>query len=472
MAPRGGESGRMSERTRSGHVLVLGLGLSGFAAAELALLQGKAVTVLDAGDSDLLRERAAQLRNREAVVHLDWHRQTLPAAVDLAVISPGIHPDSVLGRLAAQLDCPLLSELEYGFLHTSCPLIAITGTNGKTTTTELVTACLRHIGQRVLAAGNIGLPLCEAARKSAGLDLLVVEVSSFQLEHCTHFAPLAATLLNLSPDHLDRYPDLEPYARAKARLFQRMPLASRVVLREDLLLLPAIACALPRDGSHPQVFAAWPSLRADYCVREDGMLMHRGADGRARPLLNQERLRLRGLHNVENVLAAIALCEAAGFPFAAFASALERFTPSRHRIEPVAMHGGVQFINDSKATNPDSVIRALETVAPAPPGRVILIAGGLDKGLDFTPLKPWLARCVRQVCLIGKCREQLARQWKDTVYCKEFVSLAAAVDDAVASAAPGDVVLLSPGCASMDMFANYAERGNAFCDLVKRRTGA
>lgn len=451
-------------------VLVLGLGLSGCAAAELALLQGAAVTVLDTGGSDALQERADMLRARGAAVHLEWHRDAAPAAADLVVLSPGIHPSSPLGRLADTLGCPVISELEYGFWHASCPVVAITGTNGKTTTTELVAACLRQAGRRVLAAGNIGLPLCEAARKSAALDLLVVEVSSFQLERCQRFAPLAATLLNLTPDHMDRYPDLGAYAAAKARLFQRMPHAARVVLREDMAALPQVRAALPTDGSAPRLFAATESAAASYFLRGDGMLMRRTADASV-PLLPQDRLRLRGLHNVENVLAAIGVCEAADVPCESFLPALERFAPSRHRLELVALHAGVQFINDSKATNPDSVVRALETVAPAPPGRVVLIAGGLDKGLDFAPLRPWLARCVKQVCLIGKSREWLAREWKDTVYCKEFVSLAAAVDDAIANASAGDVVLLSPGCASMDMFANYAERGNAFCDLVKRRTG-
>ena len=460
----------MASTQTADHVLVLGLGLSGFAAAQLAAQQGARVTVLDTESSDTLRERAESLRQRNHTVCLDWNRAAFSAPVQLAVISPGIHPDSLLGRLAAELPCPVIGELEYGFRHTSCPLIAITGTNGKTTTTELVTACLRQAGKRVMSAGNIGTPLCEAARRSAELDLLVVEVSSFQLERCEQFAPWAAAVLNITPDHFDRYPDLEPYARAKARLFRSMPRADRIVLRDDLPDLPAIRGQLPRDGSAPVTFSTRSGSKAAYCLGEDGMLSRRVGDA-LQPFLSQDRLRLRGSHNVENVLATVALCELAGAGCDAIRPALERFAPSPHRLELVAAHNGIRFINDSKATNPDSVCRAIQTVAPPLPGKILLLAGGLDKGLEFSMLKPLLARHVRQVFLFGKSKEQLGKEWKDIVYCQEFASLASAFDAAFAGARPGDVVLLSPGCASMDMFANYAERGKLFCELVKRRIG-
>jgi UDP-N-acetylmuramoylalanine--D-glutamate ligase len=175
--------------------------------------------------------------------------------------------------------------------------------------------------------------------------------------------------------------------------------------------------------------------------------------------------------DVENALAVIALAELAGVPFAALRAGLEAFAPSPHRLELVGSANGVRYINDSKATNPDSVVRALETVSPPPPGRVLLIAGGLDKEMDFSPLTPVLPRHVREIFLIGKSREKLANLWRDIVYCHQFSSLEAAVDAAVEHAAPGDVILLSPGCASMDMFANYAERGDAFRRAVKRRIG-
>ncbi len=458
------------------HVLVLGLGVSGVAAAELAALQGAQVTALDSAGGAVQQQRAEFLRGRGVDVRLDWQLERWALPLDLAIVSPGIAPASALGRLLARLTCPVISELEYGFLHAACPILAITGTNGKTTTTELLTACLKHAGRRVLAAGNIGLPLCEAARKSAALDFLVVEVSSFQLEHCDRFAPLAATLLNVTPDHLDRYAGMREYAQAKARLFQRMPRACQIVLRDDVATSPEIRDSLPHDGTRPVLFSSAAGAPADYFVRDDGMLCRRrpgdaNVPAAVEALVHRDRLRLQGRHNLENVLATVALAALAGVRIDEIRGCLESFAPSPHRIELVGMRDGVRFINDSKGTNPDAVCRALETLAPPPPARIILIAGGVDKGADFACLDPFVARYVKRVCLIGKCRGMLANRWQDIVYCGQFNSLTVAFDDAVDHASAGDIVLLSPGCASQDMFTNYAERGQAFCELLKRRLG-
>lgn len=453
-------------------ILVLGLGISGAAAARQALRLGGAVTVLDAARTAMLETRAAALEAEGAEVRLGWSAPAWDGpAPALAVMSPGIAPESVLGRLAAGLACPVVSELEFGFRHLACPVLAITGTNGKTTTTELLTACLAAAGKRVCAAGNIGDPLCDAVPLSGGLDFLVVEVSSFQLETIDTFAPLAAAVLNITPDHLDRYGGMGPYAAAKARLFRRMPRADHVVMRPDVLDVAEIRRALPADGSRPVFFSLNDVAAARYVVRgADGMLCRRAAPGGAlEELMPAGELQLKGGHNLENVMAVIALAELAGVPFAAIRPALAQFAPSRHRMELAAEAGGVRYINDSKATNPDAVVRAIETLAPPPPGRILLIAGGLDKGLEFSLLRPLLARHVRQVGVIGKCADSLVNQWQDIVYCKKFLSLEAAVDDAVANARPGDTVLLAPGCASMDMFSSYAERGSLFCDLVKRK---
>ncbi len=453
------------------HILVLGLGVSGVAAAELALQLRARVTVLDAASGARQQERAESLRNRSVDVRLGWNQDAWSGdPPTLAVLSPGIPPGSVLGRLAAGLACPVAGELEFGFRHVACPVLAITGTNGKTTTTELLAACLKQAGKRVMAAGNIGVPLCEAARKSGQLDFLVVEVSSFQLETCERFAPLAAAVLNITPDHLDRYETgMAGYAAAKARLFRNMPDAGKIVLRGDVAVMPEIRTALPAAGT-PVLFSSTDDLWSAYFLAADGMLCRR-AGGQASPIIHRDRLRLKGLHNVENALAVIALAELAGVPASALVPGLESFAPSPHRLELVAAANGVRYINDSKATNPDAVVRALETVAPPPPGRILLIAGGLDKGMDFSLLTRALPLHVREIFLIGKSRESLANLWRGMVYCQQFSSLEAAVDVAVEHAAPGDVVLLSPGCASMDMFANYAERGDSFRRAVKRRVG-
>lgn len=454
----------------SQHILVLGLGISGEAAADLALQLRAAVTVLDAADGPKQQERAESLRNRGVDVRLGWNQEKWTgAAPTLAVLSPGVPPASVLGRLSTSLTCPVIGELEFGFRHVACPVLAITGTNGKTTTTELLAACLKQAGKRVLAAGNIGVPLCEAARKSGQLDFLVVEVSSFQLETCERFAPLAAAVLNITPDHLDRYGGMGDYTKAKALIFRNMPDAGKIVLRPDVAALPEIRTALPKMGT-PVLFSSTDDLWATYFLAADGMLCRREA-GNPVPLMHRDQLKLKGAHNIENALAVIALAELAGVPFAAIRPGLEGFAPSPHRLELVTVANGVRYINDSKATNPDSVVRALETVAPPPPGKVLLIAGGLDKDVDFSLLTPVLPNYVKEIFLIGKCREMLAHLWRDMVYCQQFSSLEAAVDAAIERAAPGDVVLLSPGCASMDMFTNYAERGEIFRKAVKRRVG-
>ena len=451
-------------------ILVLGLGVSGYAAAELAVQCGAQVVVLDASSTPELQDRAGLLASRGVDVRLEWNDSVWDGHPDLAVISPGIHLHSTLGQLAMGLGCPVISELEYGFRHCSCPILAVTGTNGKTTTVELLVHCLRHARHNVLAAGNIGNPLCAAARRCASLDFLVVEVSSFQLERIERFAPLAAALLNITPDHMDRYTDFDEYLRTKLRILANMRTASRIVLRDDLLQTESVLAALPAGDSSPVRFSASEDSVADFFLSAGGKICCRRSSSIVE-LVPRSALRLKGRHNVENALAALALAEAAGVPCDDLAPHLVSFVPTPHRLELAAVHNGVQFINDSKSTNPDALRRALVTVGDECDGRLLLIAGGDDKGLDFTSLADLLRQAVADVFLIGRSRQRLAQQWGGVVSCKMFMSLAAAVDAAVDSVRPGDTVLLSPGCSSKDMFADYAERGREFCTLVKRRTG-
>ncbi len=451
-------------------VLVLGLGVSGFAAAELAAQQGAHVTVLDSGGSEALAERGEQLAQRGIDVLLEWNDPDWSRVADLAIISPGIPAESVLGQLCDRLTCPVVSELEYGYRHCSCPVLAVSGTNGKTTTVELLTHCLRHAGWSVMAGGNIGRPLSALARSSAGLDYLVVEVSSFQLERISDFAPLAAVLLNVTPDHLDRYSGFDAYFDTKLKVFANMRRACRTVLHAELGRQDAVTAALPGDGTAPLCFCAEDSLQADYFLTDDGRLCGRTATG-VQTFACQSELRIRGKHNTENALAALALAQAAGIAPERLAPHLGTFVPGPHRLELAAFRDGVRYINDSKATNPDAMARGILCSAAETPGRILLMAGGVDKGVDLGCAEPLLAKRVAEVFLIGRCRERLAQQWGRVVSCKMFVSLAAAFDAAADSARPGDTVLFSPGCASFDMFSDYAERGREFCSLVKRRTG-
>lgn len=464
---------RQLESIAERDILILGLGASGVAAAELALFHGASPTVLDAGFSEVMEEQASRLAHRGATVRLDVADEHWDGSPDLVVISPGIPPDSNLGRLAAACSCPVISELEFGYRFCSCPVLAITGTNGKTTTTELTVQALKGAGKRVLGAGNLGLPLSEAARKSARLDIIVAEVSSFQLEHCQQFTPLAAAFLNFSDDHLDRYPDMDAYLAAKLRLFANMSSSDRIILSSGLAANPAVAAKLPESGT-PILFGRQEAEgNVAYRLAKDGKIWYDSPQG-AELLLAAGDLKLVGDHNLENVCAALALCRLAGVDHEISVPLMKKFAPSAHRLELVAVHTGVKYINDSKATNPDALIQAIKTCSRHQvrgDGRIVLIAGGLDKRMDFSGVLPCLEGLVKEVYLIGECKERLAALFQAVVPCKMLTSLDACVGAAIESAESGDVVLLSPGCASQDMFTSYVERGNVFSQAINRRLG-
>ncbi|MCK5804257.1 MAG: UDP-N-acetylmuramoyl-L-alanine--D-glutamate ligase [Lentisphaeria bacterium] len=454
------------------HVLILGIGKSGLAAAELAAANGARVTAIDQGDDDPLRERADRLSKRGAEIRLAWGDTERAPAADLAVISPGIAHDSVLGALARNVGCEIISELELGYRYCSCPILAVTGTNGKTTTVELLVHCLRTIGVNTMAAGNVGLPLSAIMKESATLDCAVVEVSSFQLEHVSRFQPLAAALLNVTPDHYDRHGSHEAYLAAKLRLFANMRDGGRIVLGGSLLDDPAVVEHMHRIGGRPLVFGEAGDSRADFVVSQEGTLVRRQPDGgKCSVLLGEDELRLPGRHNLQNLLAACALAEAAGYDPRAIAQAARSFVPQSHRLETVGRHDGVWFVNDSKATNPDALLQALQTIGPKISGKVWLLAGGVDKDVRFSMTTSALEKWTKGVFLMGNARNRMAEQWKPHVSCRTFQTLESAFDAAVEETSPGDAVLLSPGCASQDMFTDYAERGRMFCELVKRRYG-
>ena len=453
----------------AGRILILGLGTSGFAAAELALRDGLDVWVADSGNGRAQQERAAILEGRGAAVRLDWTAAMAVPAASQVVISPGISPDSPLGRLAETAECPVLSELEWGYRHCQCPVLAVTGTNGKTTTVEMTAHCLRQAGWNAPAAGNIGIPLSQAARKSATASCLVVEVSSYQLERLERFSPLASAFLNLSADHLDRYPTVAEYASAKSQLLKQSGGSRAVVVRQDLCSNPWVAPHLAPLAERLITFSTTDSNASLFL--DHGRIFRRSSDDKQEPqaLLEVGSLRVTGRHNTENAMAALALCETAGLPCAEATRHLQTYVPSPHRLELVSLGNGIRVINDSKSTNPDSLARALEAVGETTSPRILLIAGGLDKNLDFSPLAELVRTTVRQAFLIGSARHRLARLWQGTVSCSCCQSMESAVDAALDVSHPGDTVLLSPGCASQDMFADYAERGTVFSNFARRR---
>jgi UDP-N-acetylmuramoylalanine--D-glutamate ligase len=436
-------------RYKNQNVAVLGAGLSGSAAALLLASEGAQVTVLDsAEDRNLLRSTLDNLRAHGVrVIHGSAADQD-SSEYQWIVWSPGIDPASPLGRNFCSRKVEMISELELGWRFCEVPVIAVTGTNGKTTTAELLAQMLNLCGQRTIACGNIGKPLCEVVRENQRFDVLTVEVSSFQLEAIRRFRPSISLWLNFAPDHLDRYHSVAEYRSAKLRIFENQT-------EQDVAVVNA-AEALPKIRPRRITFSAY-SNGADFRL-SDGAIIHEN-----QPVLRVSDTKLPGLHNVENLMATLAVGVARGLPLAQMVAALRDYEPRPHRCEFVRELNGVEYVNDSKATNLDAVEKAL--AAQAKP--IVLIAGGKDKGFTFDPLRSVVKDKVKSAVLIGEMARNIKRSWEGAVDCEIATSLADAVERARGLAAPGDVVLFSPGTSSFDMFKSYADRGDQFRALVQ-----
>ena len=435
-------------------VLVLGLGRSGVAAANLLRDKRARVVALDEDSSPALEKIADQLRSRGIEVLLGV-RQLEVFAFDAAVVSPGISPDQPIVHALAARGLPIIGELELGFLHCPCPIVAVTGTNGKTTTTELVEQVLRAGGKRTLAAGNIGYALCDAVRREEAPDVLSVEVSSFQLETIKAFRPRVSIMLNITPDHLDRYTSMRDYTAAKARIFENQTADDFAIINSRTM--SQLAAIGVKVAARTILFSDCGG-HADYTFRDNAIWM-----GTERVLAMAET-HLTGPHNAQNIMAALAVAAIFRVPPAAARQAICAYQPLPHRCEYVATIDGVDYINDSKATNPDAVEKALQGMTRP----VVLIAGGKDKGFDFSVLRPALKEKVRRVILIGETSQKLLKSWGDVVECHQAASMEEAVSAAKSSAQAGDCVLLSPACSSFDMFENFEDRGEQFKRIVRR----
>ena len=432
------------------HVAVLGLGRSGEAAARLLLESGASVTVLDSGDPAPRRATAELLSSRGARVVLGNDALRCAQEFDFAVLSPGIDPVVPLARRPVEAGIPLLGEIELAFRSCRCPVVAVTGTNGKTTTTGLTAALLGGAGLRAEACGNIGLPFSEVASRSASLDAVVVEISSFQLETTDSFRPRVAVWTNFSANHLDRYPDVASYRAAKLRIFDRQT-------AEDFAVVNARA-ELPALRARRVTFTAARADEADFTLGAGDLILHRGA-----PVIAMSETRLRGPHNAENLMAALGAGLCLGLDLSAMLPAASTYAPPPHRCEFVRELDGVTWINDSKSTNLDALSQALRGQT----GGTVLIAGGKNKGFDFAPVADLVRERVRDAVLIGEMRESIARDWPRTPS-HAVDSLEAAVTKARELARPGDTVLFSPGTSSFDMFRSYEERGDLFKQLTSQ----
>ncbi|MEM1057768.1 MAG: UDP-N-acetylmuramoyl-L-alanine--D-glutamate ligase [Verrucomicrobiota bacterium] len=428
--------------------VVLGLGISGMQAATFLRSKGADVLVRDNGESAALRERASTLAGDGICTELGADVADT-ADFDLAVLSPGIPLRAPLVTNLTAAGVPVIGELELAARDCACPMVAVTGTNGKTTTTELIAAALRVAGRRTGVAGNIGTAFTQAVAESDALDAMVLEVSSFQLEATREFRPGVSVMLNLTPDHLDHHASLEEYRAAKMRIFHNQTEDDVAVVNAELELPADVRARVVRFSAYGR--------DADYTLA-DGTLLARGE-----PVMKQEETNLFGLHNAENLLAALAAVEAMGADRAAAVGAFRAYRPQPHRCEPVGDVNGVRYLNDSKATNIDALDKALLSMTRP----VVLIAGGKDKGLDFAPLTKLVGERCRHVLLTGETAPKLMELWGQAFDCERCDDLAAAVARARELARPGDIVLYSPGCSSFDAYANYAERGNHFRRLVE-----
>jgi UDP-N-acetylmuramoylalanine--D-glutamate ligase len=436
-------------RYKGQNIAVLGAGLSGTAAALLLKAEGAQVTMLDsAEEKNLLKSTIDNLRKEGIRVICGKAADDDSSAYQMAVLSPGVDPASPLACNFSARRIDMIGELELGWRFCEAPVIAVTGTNGKTTTTELLAEMLNACGQLTIACGNIGKPLSEVARERKHFDVLTVEVSSFQLETIQSFHPSISLWLNFAPDHLDRYRSVGDYHAAKLRIFENQT-------EQDVAVVNAVE-ALPKIRPRRITFSAYAD-QADFRL-SNGTILYRD-----QAVLRLSDTKLCGLHNIENLMATLAAGVARGLSFAEMVPPLRNYEPRPHRCEFVREVDGVEYVNDSKATNLDAVEKALR--AQTKP--VVLIAGGKDKGFTFDPLRSLVQEKARSTILIGEMAERISRSWSGAANSEIANSLADAVERAHAMAKPGDIVLFSPGTSSFDMFKSYADRGDQFRTLVQ-----
>jgi UDP-N-acetylmuramoylalanine--D-glutamate ligase len=443
-------------------VLVVGLGKSGLAAALFLRHKGAQVTVSDVRSAESLAKEIPALLEEGIMVEAGGHGLLTFRRQDLIVVSPGVPLDTPELAQARNLGLPIIGELELAARFLKGRILAITGSNGKTTTTALAGEMLKEAGFSTLVAGNIGVPVVGLIEESTDTTWSVLEVSSFQLESTEQFHPAIAVILNITPDHLDRHKTFENYALAKERIFAAQDAGDHVVLNTDN---PRAAQAAVHSKAPVHWFSIEHPVKQGAWV-QDGYLVYRAApDAATEEILPLAKIPLKGEHNVENVLAAVCAARLAGVPTDAIARAIEKFQAVEHRLEFVATINGVEFYNDSKATNVDATEKAIAAF----PGGIHLILGGKDKGSDYTTLSPLLRARVRAVYTIGSAAAKIESQLRGVVSIHSCGTLANAVSAAASAARPGEIVLLAPACSSFDQFENYEQRGRIFKQLVAER---
>jgi UDP-N-acetylmuramoylalanine--D-glutamate ligase len=444
-------------------ILVAGAGRSGIAAARFLLSRGARVILTDTQSGDVLESRIAPLldiasRTGDLVLELAGHRSESFARCDLVIVSPGIPLALPFFDISRKAGIPIIAEVELACRHLKGKIIGITGSNGKTTTTTLVSRLLAGAGLSGYAAGNIGAPLIGFVDDSSPEDIYAVELSSFQLEGIQDFRPHIAAILNLTPDHLDRYDGFEGYIAAKRRIFMNQRETDFAVLNADDIGTAAIG---NRVCAKPTWFSRLTNPAHGAFVR-NGRVIFRDEKGES-DLFGTDAIALKGSHNLENALAACAMAILSGAAPESLEESIRKFPGVEHRIEFVTERDGVQYYNDSKATNVDATIKSIEAFK----GNILLIAGGRDKAGDFNALRSPVRERVKHVVTIGEAAEKLKRALADVTGVSEARSMQEAVSISRQLARPGDVVLLAPACASFDMFRDYEHRGRVFKEAVR-----
>lgn len=444
-------------------VSVIGAGRSGTAAA--VLLRRRGATVL------LSEQRPAAPGQAEELAQLGIESEfggntDRVLAGGLIVTSPGVPADLPLFQRARAQGISIISEIELAYLATPARIVAVTGTNGKSTTTSMIGAILTTAGTEALIGGNLapGRPLAELAMAATDRSVIVAEVSTFQLETIDTFRPSVAVITNISPDHLDRHPDFPAYAVLKARLLANQTADDTAVLNADDETVVRVTAGLP-----PRRLWFSSRVRQDAGAWFDGVSLWSGRDGAETAVMPASELTVPGVHNIENALAAIAAAAALGAAPVAMRAALRDFRGVPHRLEDVATVGGVRYINNSMCTNAAAGVSSLRAF----PQPLVVIAGGRDKGLDLSPFLREIAARARAAVLIGEVRQRLAGELRSIGMAAVHTAddLAQAVRIAAAAARPGDVVILAPGCSSFDMFRDFEERGERFKQLVRELAG-
>ena len=442
------------------HILVVGLGRTGAALVRFLVRRGARVTATDQADAAALEACLAglsDLGDAEITMELGGHRPETFESADLIVLSPGVPHTMEPLRRARKKGIAVIGEIELAYRFMQTPIIAITGTNGKSTTTLLAGQILTDAGFRVFVGGNLGTPLIEYADQGAGADFAVVEISSFQLDTIERFQPKVALLLNVTADHLDRYADFDAYVRSKGRIFENQTADDVAVINAAdpaiQSLVPAISARLLCFNTHAQ---------SQFGAFLENARIRFSLPGREAYWLDCSRSPLIGGHNRENIAAAGLAAAAVGAPFGIIQKTIEGFHGLSHRMSPVADFQGVQFIDDSKATNVDAVVRALAGFSTP----VILIMGGREKGGSYSALKELFPGRIKHLIVMGEAAPAIEKTLGEKAATTRAASMAEAVDIALAHGVAGDTVLLSPACSSFDMYESYAHRGADFVKCV------